>query len=169
MSQLARIKENVDWRNDNIIEETYATHLAFDSIEQIIDSKETEINDLILDYITKDEKFKIICRGKDINIDETTESIIRKIKNSNIEDKDAYIGKHEIWDDEYWYIIKEYDVLFVEENLIWSKEQAMKFFKNDIENKNELQYLWIELNNNEKDFLKIAIDCEIDTIKVEMM
>ena len=56
MSQLIRIKENIDWRNDNIKKETYATHLAFDSIEQIIDSEETEINDCILDNITADEK-----------------------------------------------------------------------------------------------------------------
>ena len=43
MNQIARIKEIVDWRNENIQEETYATHLAFDSIEQVIDSEETEI------------------------------------------------------------------------------------------------------------------------------
>ena len=30
MNQIARIKEIVDWRNENIQEETYATHLAFD-------------------------------------------------------------------------------------------------------------------------------------------
>ena len=57
MNQIARIKEIVDWRNENIQEETYATHLAFDSIEQIIDSEETEINDVLLNNITAKEKF----------------------------------------------------------------------------------------------------------------
>lgn len=64
MNQIARIKEIVDWRNENIQKETYATHLAFDSIEQVIDSEETEINDVLLDNITAKEKFTIICRAK---------------------------------------------------------------------------------------------------------
>lgn len=80
VNQISEIKEIVNWRNENIIEEEDATYLAFDSIEDIIDSEETKINEIILENITEDEKLQIIRRAKSNGAKKTKELIenIRK-------------------------------------------------------------------------------------------
>ena len=164
-NQLERIKENVKWRNENIIEETYATHMAFDSIEDIINSKETKINSLILDNINPDEKFKIICRAKNIDINEICRNIINEIEYSNIADKQSFISKQELWDEDYVFAIKEYNELHIDKTLLFSREEAINFYKvsND-----EIEELWIKLNENEKELVKIALDCKVYDIKCDI-
>lgn len=142
MSQLARIKEIVEWRNENIIEETYATHLAFDSIEQIIDYEETEINNTILDNITANEKFKIICRAKNFDIQELAEDIYDTINWSDYEDADEYLN------------ICAYENDFVDlcdKYCLDIDSEMLNIFDN-------------ELNDKEKEFIKLALQCEINNI-----
>ena len=139
--------------------------MAFDSIEDIINSKETKINSLILDNINPEEKFKIICRAKNINIDEICRDIIDKIEYSNIEDKLSFISKNEIWDEDYVFVIKEYNELHIDKTLLFNKEEAIKFFE---VSKDEIEELWIKLNEKEKELIKIALDCKIHDIKCDI-
>ena len=165
-------KYNIDFNESEIDWEwcNYIHNKQWELEKAIKQSSNYKIsNDEIIANMTADEKFKIICRIKDINTNEITESIIRKIQDSEIEDKDAYITQSEVWDDEYINVICTYDELFIDKSLLWSKEQAIDFFKDDIEDEEELKYLWIELNEKEKNFVQIALQCEVYTVKVEMM
>lgn len=124
MNQIARIKEIVDWRNENIQEETYATHLAFDSIEQVIDSEETEINNVLLDNITAKEKFTIICRAKNIDIQEIGQEIYQIIKDSDYYDKSEYLGICD-YEDEYGDIQDRY-CLNIHIDMLTTKDDWIK-------------------------------------------
>ena len=158
-------ESEIDWEWCN-----YIHNKQWELEKAIKQSNDYEIsNDEIVANMTANERFKIICKIKDIDIDEMTESIIRKIQDSEIEDKDVYIGQSEVWDDEYINVICVYDELFIDKSLLWSKEQAIDFFKDDMEDEDELKYLWIELNEKEKNFVQIALKCKVGTVKTEMM
>ena len=60
-------------------------------------------------------------------------------------------------------------MLNIEDELLWSREEAINFFKNDIENEWELEELWIETTDEEKEVIRIAKECGVDEIRVEMM
>ena len=142
MNQLVRIKEIVEWRNDNIFEESDATYIAFDSIEQIIESKETELNNIILNNITANEKFKIICRAKNFNIQELAEDIYDTINWSDYENADEYLN------------ICAYENDFVDlcdKYCLDIDSKMLNIFNN-------------ELNDKEKEFIKLALQCEISNI-----
>ncbi len=126
-------------------------------------------SDEILKQIDKNEIFKAICKIKKIDYTDIIGKLIIRIQDSKIEDKDAYISKREILDSEYMYTIKEEDVLYVEDDLLFNKKEAINFFKNDIENEWELEELWIETTDEEKEIIKIAKECRISEIRVEMM
>lgn len=126
-------------------------------------------NDKIIKQIDKNEIFKIICKIKEINYTDIIRNLIIKIQDSKIEDKDVYISKQETWDSEYMYVIKEENVLYIEDDLLLNKEEAFNFFKNDIKNKWELEKLWIETTDEEKEIIKIAKECGIKEIRVEIM
>lgn len=124
----------------------------------------------IIENMTADEKFKIICRIKNIDIDEIAYEIIEKIECSDIEDKAVYIGTNEVWDETMTYVIKEKNQLYIDysKELLLNREEAIEFFKEDIENDWEIEQLWIELTQEEKDFLKLAMDIGVKTITVEI-
>jgi HD-GYP domain-containing protein (c-di-GMP phosphodiesterase class II) len=159
-------KEEIDWEWCN-----YIHNKQWELENKIKQSINTNMisNDKIVVNMTPDEKFTVICRIKDINIDEMTESIIRKIKDSDIEEKDEYTYKQEVWDSEYVHIIAEYDRLYIDESLTWSKDQALEFFQEDLNNEWELGELWIELAEEEKNFIRLALQCKVRELKVEMM
>ena len=177
MSQLARIKENVDWRNDNIQEETYATYLAFDSIERIIESKETELNDCILDNITADEKFKIICRAKDIDIQEMAINIYKIIENNdNYEYKDEYIGICSYEDESMeienkYYVDIDYGLLYSKDNWIKDHMNEYKWLSYEECEQMDWQFYVIEneFEEKHKKFIKLAIECGINRIILKEM
>ena len=129
--------------------------------------KETEI----IKNMDADNLFKIICKIKKIDYETIIGKLINRIRNSEIDDKDALIKTQETWDEEYIHIVKEEDVLFVYDDLLWSKELAINFFKSDYGDKTEsvLKYLWIETTDEEKEVIKIAQECNLDEIRVEMM
>lgn len=175
MSQLARIKENIDWRNENIQKETYATHLAFDSIEQIIESEETEINDCILDNITADEKFKIICRTKNIDIQEMAIDIYKIIENSDLGEKSDYLSICE-YQDEYMDVYNVYQLYIYSDMLYTFDEWAKAHMKDYDVSYDECKYLEWELyiieqefSEEQKDFIKLALKCGVDSIVIKEM
>lgn len=169
MNQIARIKEIVDWRNENIQEETYATHLAFDSIEQIINSEETEINDVLLDNITAKEKFTIICRAKNIDIQKIGQEIYQIIENSDYYDKSEYLGIC----DEYGDIQDRYclnihiDMLTTKDDWIKAHTDAYNISYEECEQAEwELYVFGDEFNDNQKNFIKLAFDCGVESISL---
>ena len=126
-------------------------------------------NDEILKQVNKDEIFEVVCKIKEIDYTDIISNLIIRIQDSKIEDKAIYIYEQETWDEEGVHIIKEEDILNIEDELLWSREEAIDFFKNDIENEWELEELWIETTDEEKEVIKIAKECGINEIRVEMM
>lgn len=126
-------------------------------------------NDEILKQVSKDEIFEVVCKIKKIDYNDIISNLIIRIQDSKIEDKAIYIYKQETWDEEDVHIIKEEDVLNIEDELLWSREEAINFFKDDIENEWELEELWIETTDEEKEVIRIAKECGVDEIRVEMM
>lgn len=126
-------------------------------------------NNEIIKQIDKNELFKTVCKIKKIDYTDIVSNLIIRIQDSKIEDKMVYIYKQETRDEEGMYVIKEENVLNVEDDLLWSREKAINFFKNDIKNEWELEELWIETTDEEKEVIKIAKECGISEIRVEMM
>lgn len=124
---------------------------------------------VIVDNMSAEDKFEIVCKVKEKNYKEIIENLIRRIQDSEIEDQDVYINHHEIWDNECFHIIKELDGLYVLDDLLWSKEEAINFFKDDLNDDWELNELWIETTDEEKEIIKIAKECGVSEIKIEMM
>ena len=129
--------------------------------------KETEI----IKNMDADDLFEIICQIKKIDYETIIGQLIDRIKDSEIEDKDALIGVQDTYDDECYNIIKKEDYLNIEDDLLWSKQKAINFFKDDYgnETESELKYVWIETTDEEKEIIKIAQECKLDEIRVEMM
>ena len=125
----------------------------------------------ILKEINEQEIFKIVCKIKNIDYEKIIRNLIQKIEESNIEDKQMYISEQEIWDSEYIHIIKEEDILYVCDDLLWNKKEAINFFKKDYGDETEeiLDELWIETNEKEKEIIKIAKECNTDEIRIEAM
>lgn len=125
----------------------------------------------ILKEIDEQEIFKIVCKIKKIDYEEIIRNLIQKIEESNIEDKQMYIYEQETWDSEYIHIIKEEDVLYVCDDLLWNKKEAINFFKKDYGDETEeiLDELWIKTNEKEKEIIKIAKECNTDEIRIEAM
>lgn len=123
----------------------------------------------ILKQMDKNELFETVCKIKKIDYTDIIGNLIIRIQDSKIEDKLIYIDKQETWDEECMHIIKEEDVLNIEDELLWSREEAINFFKDDIENEWELEELWIKTTDEEKEVIKIAKECGISEIRVEMM
>ena len=125
----------------------------------------------ILKNINKEQVFQTICKIKNIDYTEIIGNLIARIKDSEVEDKDVYISEQEIWDSEYIRVIREEDILFIDESLLWNKEEAINFFKDDFgdETKDILDELWIETTNEEKEVIQIAQECKLEEIRIEMM
>lgn len=123
----------------------------------------------IVDNMTAEEKFEIVCKIKKIKYETIIGELINRIKDSDIVEKGDQIGHTEIWDDEYVHIIKELDELFIYDTLFFTEEEAIEFFKDDIDSIDELGELWIETTDEEKEVIKIAQECGLSMISVEMM
>lgn len=159
-------QSEIDWEWCN-----YIQNKQFELENTIKQSSEYKVsNDEIIANMTADEKFKIICRVKNIDINEIAYEIIEKIECSDIEDQAVYIGKHEVWDETMDYVIQEKNQLYVDysKELLLNREEAIEFFKEDIENDLEIEELWVELTQKEKDFLKLAMNVGVKTITVEI-
>lgn len=132
--------------------------------------KETEINNLILDNITADEKFKIICRVKNFDIQEIAEEIYNIIDNNDYEYKDDYIGicgyedeSMEI-EDKYYVDIDD-NLLDTQDDWIKSHIEAYDITYEEAEQLDWFSYIIEDkFNNRQKEFIKLAIQCNIKRI-----
>ena len=126
----------------------------------------------ILDNLTNQEKLDAICRSRNIDKDDIVTDIITKIHTSDIDDQDIYVGESEIWDEEY-ITSTSMDVLYIKnwcEPLLLNREEAIEFFKEDIEDNDcTIEELWVELSTEEKEFLRLALELEINEISVQAM
>ena len=109
-----------------------------------------EYKEAIINYSTKEEKLNALCRSKNIDTEEIIYSIIDKIHQSDIEDKATFTGEHEIWDREY-ITYELVDELYIDCCIEFADE------------------LTIDLSQEEKNFLQIANDVNIDVILVKAM
>ena len=124
---------------------------------------------VIVDNMSAEEKFRIVCKIKNIDYEEIIANLISRIHDSEIEDKECYTYHHEIWNDVGTHIIQELDELYILDDLLYSKEEAIEFFEDDIDDEEELDELWIETTDEEKEVIKIAKECKLGGIKIEMM
>lgn len=170
MNQLERIKEIIDWRNKNIQNETYATHIAFDSIEDIINFKETEINSTILNNINADEKLKIICRTKSIDANEMASDICRNIRESVYCDKDEFVGEYTQPSTDGWSCGEEFGgyILFLNKVMLMTEEEEEQM---SIDGYGKIDNDWLmencisrQLSDESKKFIALALDCGVDEI-----
>lgn len=99
----------------------------------------------ILNNITPKEKLNIICRARNINKEEYCIDIYKTIRDSNYIDKNEFIGIC-AYEDEYMDIYDKF-CIYIDENIL-------KIFKE-------------ELNNKEKEFIKLALECKIDILTIE--
>lgn len=129
----------------------------------------------ILNNMTADEKFKIICRVKGFDIDEMASEIYKIIEESPYEDKSNYLGISE-YQDEYMDV---YDVhtLSIDAYMLdtfddWAKAH-MKEYDLSYEECSCLDWdLYVfgdEFNEKQKEFIKLAQECAIDRIVIRWM
>lgn len=131
----------------------------------------------ILDNITADEKFKIICRARDINIDEIGEEIYKTIENyDEYEYKKDYLTICAYEDESME--IEDVFALNIDDGLLYSKDDWIKDHMDAYEwlSYEECEqmdwYLYViedEFTNEQKEFIKLAIECEVDRIILKWM
>ena len=129
----------------------------------------------ILENITADEKFKIICRARDIDIDEIGEEIYGIIENSSYEDKNQYIGICQ-YEDESMEISDEYyldiDLYMLDTFDDWAKSHMEEY---DLSYKEcacldwDLYVFGDEFNEQQREFIKLALECKVDRIILRWM
>jgi len=122
----------------------------------------------IMDNITANEKFEIICRARDIDIEEIGQEIYHIIDNSQYYDKAQYlsIGTYQ---DEYGDM---YDVhtLYFDEYMLDTKDDWIQEQWEDCEDSEwELYVFGDEFNEEQKDFIKLALECEVNGILLKWM
>ena len=125
-------------------------------------------NEEIIQGLDEITKFKAVCKTRKIDCEDLIEQIYEKIEDSKLDDKAIYIGETEIIDSEY-FIIGEKKEIFVDETLTWDKEKAIEYFKDDYEEdiNDIIDELFVELNEEEKSFINLAIECGIETLEVK--
>lgn len=125
----------------------------------------------ILDNMTANEKFKIICRAKNIDIDEIGNEIYKIIENSAFEEKSEYIGIC-AYEDESMEISEEY-CLYIDSYMLNGKDDWIKSHMNDYEDLSyeeaelmdwELYVFGDEFNNEQKEFIRLALQCGVNQI-----
>lgn len=127
----------------------------------------TKTDKCILKNMTNEEKFKIICRQKNININYMVNSIIENIKADRNCDQDCWIGTYSVPDTE-WGCGEKFGgyILYVDKYL--TEEGIKKDFEEQTGNKFNKQTLytieeWAEeqglpiLTTKEQEFVKLAI------------
>lgn len=102
----------------------------------------------IIDNMTPNEKFKIVCRIKEFDIDEIGEEIYGIIENSEYEDKREYIDICG-YEDESMELTNEY-CLSIDSYML------DEVFSN-------------EFTDKQKEFIQLAIECNVKTIVLRWM
>ena len=128
-------------------------------------------NDEIIANMTAYEKFKIICRIKNIDINDVGEEIYKIIENSAFEEKSEYIGVY-AYEDESMEISDEY-CLYIDTYMLNTKDDWIRTHMQDYENLSyeeaelmdwELYVFGDEFNDKQKEFIRLALQCGVDQI-----
>ncbi len=133
------------------------SHQVEEKLEKIIFKKNEDI-------------FSTYCKLKNIDEYNITADIYSKIECSEIDDTAIYIGENEIYNDLMETIGTKTEVFVdycIKYGLLLNKEEAIKFYKKEIENDWELEELWVELNKKEKDFLKLADKFNVKILSID--
>lgn len=130
----------------------------------------------ILDNITANEKFKIICRARKIDIDEMASTIWKIIDNSDLEEKKEYATTCQ-YEDEYGDMYPTYS-LNIYYDLLDTKEDWIKTHMDEYEDLSYEEcdqmdwYLYVigdEFTKEQREFIQLALDCEVTSITIKWM
>lgn len=124
----------------------------------------------ILNNMTNNEKFKIMCKIKDIDIDEIGNQIYKTIESSNYEDIEHYLGIC-CYEDESMNLYDEY-CLYLDYDMLttfddWAKNHMEEYDISYEECKCldwESYVLGDLFNDEEKEFIKLALKYNVDSI-----
>ena len=137
-------KSEIDWEWCN-----YIQNKQWELEKKIKQSPNYKIsNKDIIDNMTPNEKFKIVCRIKEFDIDEIGEEIYGIIENSEYEDKREYIDICG-YEDESMELTNEY-CLSIDSYML------DEVFSN-------------EFTDKQKEFIQLAIECNVKTIVLRWM
>ena len=126
---------------------------------------------MILENITPIEKFKIICKIKDFDIEEIGSEIYDTIEYNHYEYQNDYIGIC-AYEDESMEIEDKY-YININDGLLYTKDDWIKDHMNDYDfltyEEAELMpwesyIIEKEFNKTQKEFIKLAIKCEVKRI-----
>ena len=143
-----------------------------------IQQKQHEIEEIyreecsILNAMTNEEKFHFLCKSKNIDEIEMANAIIDKINNSDLiqEIKEEYVTTYTYQDEEY----DTYDkpMLYLDSNMLytfddWAKDHMKEYDISYEECKCldwELTVIGDEFNEEQKEFIKLALKWNVDAI-----
>ena len=126
----------------------------------------------IVENMTAKEKFNVICRIKQIDEQEMAQSIYDIIESSDLADKGIYQGYVCIEPEDEWNEQYNRRCLKIEYSLLetfddWAKAHMEEY---DISYKEcqcldwELEIIEQEFSEEQKEFIKLALECKIDYI-----
>ena len=130
----------------------------------------------IIDNMTADEKFKIICRARKIDIDEMASIIWKIIDNSDLEEKNQYATTCQ-YEDEYGDIYPTYsldiDHYLLDTKADWIKTHIDEYGDLSYEECEQMDWQFYVIENEfeekHKKFIKLAIECGINRIILKEM
>lgn len=129
----------------------------------------------IVDNMTGKEKFNVVCRIKQIDKQEMAQSIYDIIESSDLSDKDIYQGYVLIEDEDEWNEHYNRKCLNIDDSLLetfddWAKAHIEVYDVGYEECKYldwELEIIEQEFSEEQKDFIKLALEYGVDYILVE--
>ena len=126
----------------------------------------------IVENMTAKEKFTIISKAKNIDIQEISQEIYQIIENSDYYDKSEYLGICD-YEDEYGDIQDRYclnihiDMLTTKDDWIKAHMDEYNISYEECEQAEwELYVFGDEFNDNQKNFIKLAFDCGVESISL---
>ena len=130
----------------------------------------------IIENMTADEKFKIICRIKGFDIEEIGQEIYSIIENSEYEDKKEYIDicwYQDEYMDEYLvhYVNIDRDMLNTKND--WIESHINEYEDLSYEEAEQMDWHYYvfgdEFNDKQKEFIQLALECGVDRILLKWM
>ena len=130
----------------------------------------------IIENMTADEKFKIICRIKNFDIEEIGQEIYSIIEDSEYEDKKEYIDicwYQDEYMDEYLvhYVNIDRDMLNTKND--WIESHINEYEDLSYEEAEQMDWHYYvfgdEFNDEQKEFIQLALECGVDRILLKWM
>ena len=129
----------------------------------------------IVENMTAKEKFNVMCRIKQIDEQKMAQSIYDIIESSDLADKDIYQGyvciePEDEWNEQYNRRCLNITYSLLETFDDWAKAHMKEY---DISYKEcqcldwELEIIEQEFSEEQKEFIKLALECKIDYITLK--